>query len=190
MNVEIITMPVEEAKAAYREYREAVRNNPNPEDQAVMLGYRALAQGKAVIDVAQAIRGAGLNEQNLPRVAIARASWEWVVFSSKGQGAGEFLRSPRGCHYGPWPAVLLPNGTFPQGASRAPWRARALVPTIPPKLRPARLEDYHILWEAEWQRAPRDPMLLKYLSGNLYAVLAVWDLTPLEQAVLGSRIAR
>lgn len=61
-----------------------------------------------------------------------------------------------------------------------------MVPHIPPALRPARkLENYHILWEADWQQdPPRDPMLLKRLAGTFYAVLAVWDLTDLERAVL------
>jgi hypothetical protein len=31
-------------------------------------------------------------------------------------------------------------------------------------------------------------MLLKHITGPLYAVLATWDLTPLEQAVLGQRL--
>lgn len=50
-----------------------------------------------------------------------------------------------------------------------------------------------ILWEVEeWARAaaprpPGDPMLLRRLTGDLYSVEAVWDLTPLEQLVLGAR---
>ena len=48
--------------------------------------------------------------------------------------------------------------------------------------------DDHLLWEPRWERRPRppgDPALLKHLAGPLYAVLATWDLTPVEQAVLG-----
>lgn len=45
-----------------------------------------------------------------------------------------------------------------------------------------------ILWEAEWQAVPpKDPALLRHLGGDLYAVVAVWDLTELERAVLGGR---
>ena len=32
---------------------------------------------------------------------------------------------------------------------------------------------------------PRDPALLRNITGTLYAVLAVWDLTEVERAVLG-----
>jgi len=46
-------------------------------------------------------------------------------------------------------------------------------------------------FEADWKpvrdrrRAPGDPALLKHLGGPFYAVLATWDLTFVEQAVLG-----
>ncbi len=72
------------------------------------------------------------------------------------------------------------------------WRVqlRAIVPTIPPALRPPnKLSGYHVLWEAEWAQqlavVPRDPALLRHLGGDLYAVLAVWDLSEVERAVLG-----
>jgi len=31
---------------------------------------------------------------------------------------------------------------------------------------------------------PRDPALIRHIRGDLWAVLAVWDLTELERAVL------
>jgi hypothetical protein len=63
------------------------------------------------------------------------------------------------------------------------------VPLIPPRLRPAGdLSNYHILWEANWQAPPTDPLLLRHLSGPLYAVLACWDLTPIERAVMGQGV--
>ncbi len=67
-----------------------------------------------------------------------------------------------------------------------------MVPLIPPALRPSTdFRNFHILWEAEWQRvAPKDPALLKHVGGHLYAVLATWDLTELERAVLGGIRAR
>jgi hypothetical protein len=34
---------------------------------------------------------------------------------------------------------------------------------------------------------PEDPALLKHIGGDLYAVLAVWNLTELERAVLSGR---
>ena len=56
---------------------------------------------------------------------------------------------------------------------------------------------WHILWEVtEWSStpqsgpAPYDPLLLKHLGGQLYAVLAEWDLTPLERAVMQGAFLR
>jgi hypothetical protein len=35
--------------------------------------------------------------------------------------------------------------------------------------------------------APRDPALLRHVRGDLWAVLATWDLTELERLVLTQR---
>jgi len=88
-----------------------------------------------------------------------------------------------------WPArVQRPYGEI---------EAYTIVPSIPAPLRPtSSLEGYHVLFESEgWHEeappAPRDPALLKHIGGDLYAVLAVWDLTELERAVIaGTRIRR
>lgn len=41
----------------------------------------------------------------------------------------------------------------------------------------------------EWAPVPpTDPFLLRHLGGTLYVVLAQWDLTPLEKAVLAGRL--
>lgn len=68
---------------------------------------------------------------------------------------------------------------------------RAIVPNIPPRLRPKRgLHLYTILWEAEWAIdpvPPVDPALLRHLRGDLYVLCGTWDLTDLERAVLAGR---
>lgn len=73
------------------------------------------------------------------------------------------------------------------------WRGSALeavLPTIPPRLRPgSALRNYFILWEAEWtRRAPVDPMLLRRITRDCFAVVAHWYLTDVERAVLESRL--
>lgn len=70
---------------------------------------------------------------------------------------------------------------------------RAMVPHVPPGLRPRHsLDGYATLFEVEeWAKSPappRDPALLKHIGGDLYAVLATWDLTELERSVLGGRL--
>jgi hypothetical protein len=88
--------------------------------------------------------------------------------------------------------VALQAETFARfdSSARRKTDAETLVPIVPPQLRPKhKIENYHTLWEVEsWTLVPpRDPMLLRHLGGYLYAVLAVWDLTDLERAVLGTR---
>jgi hypothetical protein len=185
MNVPTITMDRDLAKDAYREYRQACRNNPNEADRVVMMGYKAMAQGRAIINLHDAFVSAGLDDKGRPKLAIARATWEWIRFQFQGwKDVARFEKAP----VNQWnnPFYRIPISAFPAERTKEPWRA--MVPMIPPSIRPASsLNDYHILWEAEWQTTPpRDPLLLKKLNGSLYVVLAVWDLTELERAVLGA----
>ena len=84
------------------------------------------------------------------------------------------------------------DGMFEAGTGLASG-LRAIVPNIPPRLRPGRgLQLYTLLWEATWAVdpvPPGDPALLRKLGGDLYIVLGTWDLTALEQAVLSGRIS-
>jgi hypothetical protein len=70
-------------------------------------------------------------------------------------------------------------------------RRQAITPPIPPEERPKRgLPGYHILWEAVWKHLPPvDPMLLKRIGKtDFWIVLAAWELTDVERAVLGSHM--
>lgn len=191
MSVPTITMPKEEAIRAYRQFRQDCHGNPTEQDQAVMMGLKALSQGKAVIDLFEAMRAAGLDEQRRPKLAITRANWEHVTY-------WEPWRQRQIVQFGRWPAprrgrqavaAELPRAVFDTRVSLSTG-FRAVVPYIPPSVRPQVLDGYHILWEAVWEPAPpTDPFLLRHLHGSLYAVLAVWDLTPLERAVMSSSLA-
>ena len=65
----------------------------------------------------------------------------------------------------------------------------AIVPIVPLHLRPKfNLSNYSILWEADWTAVPHDPLLLRQLKGDLWIVLAAWDLTEVERAVLSQRV--
>ena len=72
---------------------------------------------------------------------------------------------------------VIPDGTFEAGRS-GPY-VRAIVPNVPPRLRPKRgLQLYTMLWEAEWAVDPAragGPALLRKLGGDLYIVLGTWD---------------
>lgn len=200
MNVPTITMPKEEALRAYRVYRQACRGNPTEQDTAVMLGLKAFSKGHAILDLCDVIRAAGLDELRRPRLAIARASWAFCYLYVLGTREGvRFQREPGWLvgrrRIGRRPSlgyVELPPSAFPQlpnDPTASNFTLRAAVPYVPPSIRPAALADYFILWEAVWEpRPPADPLLLRHLHGFLYAVLAVWDLTDLERAVMAQSL--
>ena len=175
------------------------------EDTILMESYRAMARGQRVLNLASVMRDAKFDStQKLPVFAIAAADWkECWLYQSNGRIAFSRDRYPR------WdyshdrfhlPTVALAQTIFAPEITNDSWRReqklppidhqRALVPAIPAHLRPAGdLSKYHILWEAEWTRiAPTDPLLLKHVAGTIYSVLAQWDLTPLEKAVLEGRL--
>ena len=174
------------------EYAEAVRSGKaHPGDEDLMLAYRAMARGKVVIDLVTAMADAGLDAAGRPRLAVCRADAKTCTFR-EWNGYRYF------CANGDWPRKGDNKNTIrlsPQTWAGAPvWvtkeDARAAVPTVPPAKRPDRpLEEFFILWEAEWlPKLPVDPFLLKRIRGPLFAVVAHWDLTPLEQAVLRGRV--
>lgn len=133
----------------------------------------------------------------LPRLAVARADVERVYCRGINLAGGvRFTYVPddwqlREAHTRK--RFDVANGTFDVPVLTAttwPQEMAAMAPNVPPALRPrTHLRNYHLLWEADWKRArqtvpPGDPALLHHVGGDLYAVLACWDLTPLEQAVL------
>jgi hypothetical protein len=88
---------------------------------------------------------------------------------------------------------IFPSGTFPSGSTPRGFYDvhRAPVPLIPPHLRPAdAYRNYFILWEVKvWQRvAPVDPLLLTHVTGHVFAVVAQWDLTPIERLVMNAAL--
>lgn len=190
MNIEagVMTIPYLEALDAYRNYATAVKaQRASREDLMLYRGLRALIRGKKVIDLNAVIGAAGRDTHGRPKLAVARADWPHVTcdgFSGSFRFVREvFGRRSRG-------TVEVPVRCFPVAVAGTPpshtVRCRAQVPLIPPQLRPASaVTDHHLLFEAEWERQPPvDPMLLKRIDGPFFVVLAVWALTPLEQAVL------
>ena len=109
------------------------------------------------------------------------------------EGAVVFSESERVHHNARHNVRRFPIGTLQEDKRNSEYQHfKAIVPTVPPRFRPsASLSNYHILFEAEWDMiAPRDPALLKHIGGDLYAVLAVWDLTEVERAVLQQRVSQ
>ena len=196
MNVPLITMPTDVAQEAYDRYRTALETHEaTDEDKQVLLGYKALAAGKQILDLHNVFRQCPANQQGLPCFAVGRANWKWCHLgwiAWRQQGNGMVFGPSRSTIGQRNRNVLIPTSVLPENLRAEPkgyrWN-RALVPTIPPSVRPkSNLHRYRILWEAEWQAVPPiDPILLHKLSGSLYVVLAMWDLSELERAVLAGR---
>ena len=181
-----VKMGAYEARAAFLEYRDAVRKQHSKDDEALMRTYGTIAKHRRVIDLVATMRQAGVDSQGRPKLAIIRADGEIVFCDVWANGAARFSLDRWSNDRATRRYVALPGGTFPGVSASVSCRAR--VPMIPPRLRPDHaLSGYHILWEAEWINAPKDPLLLRRLGGPFFAVVAQWDLSPLEQAILGAK---
>lgn len=212
--MELATIEMERPKAreAFLDYRRAVRQRHNAEDEEIMRGYKALAAGKTLIHLSRTMSAGGTSEFRfrrwrgdteavtavLPKLAVCRAHVPTAYTNGINRNGSLEIRSKQEViARNTFDRVRLTERTFPMHdlhEEGSDWRQRfkAMVPIVPPALRPGYgLHNYHILWEAEWALhtppAPVDPALLKHIGGDLYAVIAVWDLTELEQAVLGGR---
>jgi hypothetical protein len=175
------------------------------EDTILMESYRAMVKGARILNLAAVMRDAGLDKKDrLPLLAIGRADWSRTFLMQNGV---DIVFGPTS--YTPYLYSKKKydgdarsfRGIFPGELTNAEWRKQnslpaltglsALTPAIPVHLRPeGHLNGYFILWEANWiKRAPDDPLLLKHVAGHIYTVVAQWDLSPLEQAVLEGRIS-
>lgn len=200
MNLDTLVLDPEDAVERVKEYEAQLAEERTVEDDAVLAGYRAAARGLPVISLRAAFETAGrfpnregVEGMGLPRLAIVRAdATECRVGRSM---CGGWLFDDCTTRWGPADrGALVGRRTVRVPVDGVDWTARAgrtVVPTIPPRFRPnrRRLHRFHILWEVEsWTpEPPVDPALLRHIRGDLWSVQAVWDLTPLERAVLAQR---
>lgn len=193
-----------EAKAAGRELGRIriAKNRMEHEDEELMKAYRALSKGQRILNLPNVLKKAGVDKQHLPILAIAQADWTSCYFHAGTRGV--FFSSENWVHYSNnrRPAakyIPVASSIFPAETTDDVWRrknnlptspVKALIPAIPAHLRPHDdLSKYHVLWEAKWEpTAPVDPFLLKRVTENTYIILAQWDLTPIEQAILETRL--
>lgn len=186
----------------------ALRVDTLKEDEILLASYRALARGKRLIDLRSALEGAGLQpDTGLPALAVASPLWKVVrLHISSGRVAFHEETGNRWLHFSSAQGRFnvksyhFPLSTFPTAldneAARKEkgWKlqlhlAAAVVPSIPARFRPSNLENYTILWDPIWtRRAPIDPILLRHVAGSIYSIVAQWDLTPIERAVIDMRL--
>lgn len=160
-------------------------------DLAVVEALTALQEGRTLVDLPNVISRGGQNPKytssKMPSLTCAPAFAKEV--SMRVWHDGEMvLKSGR---FPQW-KMNLPSGySFSRQHDAVSYSGVATVPGMPPEIRELARKDHLLLWQAEWrkigsqvQRPPRDPALLERLNGNMYVVLATWDLTALEASAL------
>ena len=197
--IQEFTIPKDKAEKAWKEHLKLLKTKKDEGLEILKSAYYHASKGHKIIDIYQAMQSAGLNKDGWPNLAICRGATPECCFERRKKGAGTFhhedlsswnIASNRS-------SVSLPEGTFmdltvKQYPNRNENYRYAVVPTVPAQHYPkGNLDKYFLLWEVEtWYEKsqipvpPIDPFLLKRLSPNLFAVLAEWDLTPLERAVI------
>lgn len=202
MDVKTIAIPRKEAKRRFLEYKTHTQYGGDIDNEA-RRAYQLIAQGKTIIDARASIVNNGLGPDGRPVLAIARATAHYCYLDLDKHGAATFCdREPfaNGSN-APRNNIKFPTGSFVQSSrfteagspDKGVYRlhAKAIRPTIPIHLRPRRgLDNYHVLWEAEWEPVPPvDPLLLRRIGrSDLWLVVAGWDLTEVERAILASRM--
>lgn len=207
MDTVAIDIDREAAMKAYQEYLKH-RHYETPIDAEIKRTYHALAKGGTVIKALESIVKAGPDADGLPKLAVVRADFPRCIvrreidgsFNLNAWNGNERQRyrpsSAADLHF-KFGAGSFPTMRNPANAQYGRWRTdgySAIVPIIPIQHRPRRaLQAYHVLWEVEkWDpvHVPRDPFLLRRLGkGDLWLVVAAWDLTEVERAALQSRVS-
>lgn len=191
-----------EARALFREYRKHLHWSA-PIDHEIRRTYQLIAEGRVIIRALESVKAAGLltegDSVGFPKLALTRADAASVTCTMGWRGSCTMTpddargrtRWRDGAQLA-WRTVMSwPDESFPVNRNVRSSRAVALVPTPPLHLRPRRgLQNYHVLFEARWSKAPPDdPMLLRRIGkGDLWLVVAQWDLTPIEKAALATRV--
>jgi len=192
-----ITMPKEQAKEEWKKYCNVLKKRKEKFLKIMKDAHYQMKEGRELIDIYKIMKETGLNENNEPKLAISRADLKTVYFEKRDTGTGMFGTDTS---YGnvEWnkDRIELPQKTFDvhwarEGEDR--WNiankiVKTKVPIVPVEILPeGDLSNYYILWETdEWEEIPetKDPILLKRISENLFAILGVWDLTELEQSII------
>jgi len=205
-------MAQEEAKEQLKALKQLFKENRLTKDDKIYQDlkrvYGHMTHGGKVIDIYKAFKDTGLNEKGNPKIAIAPANSKKCYLTKDTDGSavfsGKFERwqSREARKY--LKEIQVPAETF-NWINRQGGKPRyrsdikdqyvsTLAPIIPPQILIEKvkfnLKNYHILWEVEaWKpEPPRDPILLKQITTNLFGILATWDLSDIERAIIKAHI--
>lgn len=191
MNVTQIKVDRDHAREQWRKYLK-FRHTETPTDKEIRQTYCQISKARIVINARESVLQGGFDTNGQPKLALMRADMTHCDLAIYHDGSARF--SARGFRWrtgGPRPTAFnFGDGSFPK--REAFHHATALLPYIPPEHRPTKpLMNFYVLWEANWQNLPPiDPMLLRRIGRtDLYMVVAAWELTDVEAAVLARRLA-
>lgn len=204
MELEQLTMPKRKAEKEFNILKQAIKQNAKLKREQIYKDLRKvyghLQHGKKIVEINESFKKAGLNKDGDPKLAIVRADAK-VCYCYKGNDGSAVFSFEREVtsarkSYG---EIALPKDTYQwtTDGSFLSWREKYIgspVPVIPAIILVEQvrhlLRNYHILWEVEeWKPVPpRDPILVKQLTPNLFGVLAHWNLTKIERAIIRGRI--
>jgi len=190
MQVEELSMPKRKAEEEFEALKELLSEDQKRRKDQIYRDFQAvyghLRHGKKIIDLFESMKNTGLNEDGDPRLAICRADAKQCYCQKHAEGSALFSMESNHLSYYTNPRktyndLLLPPGTFQwhkQDEKQGMGRWKVL------------LKNLHIIWEVEeWKPIPpKDPILVKQLTPNLFGVLATWNLTKLERAIIRGRI--
>ena len=209
MELEQLVVPKEKIEEELRAFKQIIKTNRKQILTEVHRDlhriYGHLRHNGKIIDVYKSFKKAGLNQNGNPRLAIARADGKECYCYKRDDGGAVFgiCRFKWNVNYDSYMPrkaygeIMLPKGTyqFPTneyGHVTEP-EIKTPIPIIPASILTHlryTLKNYHIIWEVEkWARVPpKDPILVKMVTPNIALVLATWELTELERAVIMGRL--
>lgn len=206
MNTPIITLPKEEAEEHYKEYLEVVKTRKEKYLDDLKKTYYHLSKERRVLDIYEVFKNCGVDKNGEPKLAIAPASAKEITFEKFALGSGTFTPHDRWSRaekadvnlptktFGEWARGQIKN-SYNSETHEGVIRERVItnVPIVPAHILPeGSLDNYYVLFEVkEWtepqeKRVARkgDPYLLKRINQNTFAIMAEWDVTDVELAVL------
>ena len=201
MQIEQHSLSQEKAKELWKEYREAIKQNKSDKFlQDMKKVYNQLKCGRKVVDINTIVERGGITKNFEPKIAIALASSKNVHCTYRASGKVLYQNSLG--YFRNMIDIETAQETLPQlpiEHQEKDWNNRpdgkkrltAPVPQIPASLRPkGKLKNYYVLCEVDkWKpEPPTDPFLLRRLTPNMFVVLAAWNLTDLEKAVMKGRV--
>ena len=189
MELKMFTEDKYEAREKWRQYLSAAKKTKSPQDRDLAAIYNQLKLGRKLVDIHDVIKRGGIHNNRHPKLAIAPALQKHIRCDCY-QNGRVIYHNNQGYKLNIDIPAALPTFTFQGRTGNEDYlymELKAPVPLVPPEHRPVTLRnDHYILWEVDkWEKvAPVDPWLLRRITKQFFIVLAQWDLTELERAVM------